>query len=370
MDPTPAVLVRRVALPDARPVPEGPWGDIDAVEGTPPGLEHPRGTVIVAQASAEEPSPAVTEWDVATGGLVRSAVLPWPATEADLRIARTGNALHVVAARGSAGSLVYARLTSRLQIEQVETLGAGERARMATDGHVVAILWSGTREGDASEGGTRGWQLITLDAFGRRLGAMSLLRTNVSTFIYGQPLAVVDGNVFVLLPNGALPTLLRLGPDLGVRAVQSLPWSPDDARLMASDGRVLFTDDCAVLQLWPERSLAPAFAERLPGRAPLGRSCPAFDAVADGSGRYVTSQGDVLSADLRVKRHFSGAGDMPDAFGMRPLWLFGRPALLGVDRNAGRAWLAWMDGETLPSPAPSAATGPVARLAPVVSGSR
>jgi hypothetical protein len=329
-----ASRVHSLILPELRRSATGrDWADLDAAVGEPPSPAHPRGTVVVAQAIAYEPSPSVTEWDVAAGTLVRSTPLPLPAAACELRIVRAGDAFHVVAAEGREGPLVYARLGRSLDVERVERIGRGERPRIATDGAVVALLWSGTRD-RGGEGS--GWQLVTLDARGARLGEARLGRASESTFLLGAPLAVAGGRVFVLLPGGPALRVVQLAADAQMERARDIPWSPDDGRLVAVGGRVLFTDDCRYVD-----ASAPEAARLqptgVPGRGEGGRVCQALDATADGSGRLVTTAGDVLDASLRLLRHFAD----PQGVVLRALWIHGAPALVVAGGPGGRAAIVW-----------------------------
>jgi hypothetical protein len=339
-EPLPLAFVRhRLALPDARPlagVGKGVWADVDVIPGQAPGSAHPQGTVLVAQATADDPSPAITEWDLATGSIVRSAVLPLPATQADLRLVRAGGRLHAFASRAPDGRIFYVRLDAALRIEHVAAWGKGERPRVATDGHAMAVLWSGSRAGTPSD---RGWQLEIIDALGRPSWTATVARRGGSTFAFGNPLAFVDGRAFVLLAEQAVPNVVAFSPDGHERQVSALPFRPDDGRLFASQGHVFFTDGCRVMDL------AGGSFVRAPNRDEGVHHCAAFDAVADAEGRLVTATGDVRSATMALLARFA---DPVDAAERRPLWCFGRPARLVVERLRGRVWLDWAELEQVP----------------------
>jgi hypothetical protein len=333
--------VHRIALPGPRPAATGrDWSHLDAVAGDPPSAQHPRGTVIVAEAIDVEPSPSITERDLAGGDLVRSVPLPLSSAFSDLRIVRAGDALHLLAAEGRGGRIVYVRLGEHLEIERLETIGRGEPPRVATDGALVAVLWAGAR---APPWADVGWQLLTLDGAGERLGESRLARTGESTFLFGDPLAVAAGRVVALVPRGAALDVVELGPDARPRRTLAVPWSPDDARLFATGDRVYFTDDCRYLEVsGPELddTPPPALASpplSLPGRPVGARSCVAFEAAADDSGSLVTTEGDVRDAALRAVRHFA----TPEGIVMRALWIYGSPALLVAGGPGGRASLLW-----------------------------
>lgn len=334
--------MHRMPLPDPKRVSVGrDWANVDAVAGDAPSPEHPRGTVVVAQAIAQEPSPSVTEWDVASGSLVRSAPLPWPAAFADVRLVRAGDSFHVVGAEPRGGQIAYARLSRALGVERIEPLGRGERPRIATDGSIVAVLWSGTWV--RAPGEARGWQLVTLDARGDPLAHVCLVRTSVSTAVYGEPMTVAGGRVFVLLPDGPAPRFVQLGADARVERSRSLSFGPLDGRFFVSSERVFFTDNCTYVELWP---VDGGDVERgsLPRRREGARSCTPFGAAADASGRLVTTEGDVLSADFEVERHFA------DPLGVvtRALWIEGQPALVVVGAAGGRASFVWGDADEAP----------------------
>lgn len=336
----------RLALPDARPLAGGTWADVDAIAGQAPGPDHPAGTVLVAQAAVGDPSPAITEWDLATGAIVRSAVLPLPATQADVRLVRAGGRLHAFASRAPDGAIFHARLDASLRIEHVEPWGSGERPRVATDGDVIAVLWSGVRalgvpasSARPNPGGDRGWQIEVIDAEGRSLWAATLLRTDASTFAFSNPLAVAGGHAFVLLADPRAPTVVTFSPDGYARRVSALPFRPDDARLFVFQNRVFLADGCRVMDV------VDGHAERLPDRADRERHCPAFDAVANAEGRLVTAAGEVRNESMLPVARFA---DPVDAAEYRPFWAFGRPARLVVERLRGRVWLDWAELEQVP----------------------
>jgi hypothetical protein len=334
-----ATVRHRMLLPDARPLPGvggGVWAEVDAIPGQAPGPGHPQGTVLVAQATAHDPSPAVTEWDLATGSILQSAVLPLPAAEADLRLVRAGGRLHAFASRAPDGPIFHARLDASLRIEHVDRWGRGERPRIATDGDAIAVLWSGTREG---AGGERGWRLEVIDALGSSAWGAVVARTSGSTFAFGDPLAFVGGSVFVLLASQAVPAVVAFSPGGRERRVSALPFRPDDGRLLASRGNVFFTDGCRVTDL------ADGSGLRVPDRPEGARRCAAFDAAADAGGCWATAAGDVRSPSMAFVARFA---DPVDAVERRPFWHFGRPARLVVERLRGHVWLDWAELEQVP----------------------
>jgi len=334
-----ATVRHRLVLPDARPlggVGRGVWADVDAIPGQAPGPGHPQGTVLVAQATGHDPSPAITEWDLATGSMVRSTVLPLPAAQADLRLVRAGGRLHAFASRAPDGPIFYARFDASLRLEHVEPWGSGERPRVATDGDAVAVLWSGAR---ARAPGDRGWQLEVIDALGQPAWAAVVSRTSGSTFAAGDPLAFTGGRTFVLLASQTVPVVVAFSADGRERQVSGLPFRPEDGRLLASRGQVFLTDGCRLA------NLADASDVRVPNRREGERHCPSFDAVADGEGRWVTAAGEVWSPSMALVARFA---DPVDAVERRPFWCFGRPARLVVDRFRGRVWLDWAELEQVP----------------------
>jgi hypothetical protein len=337
----PPPTVRRVVLPEPRRSASGrDWADIDAAAGEPPSAAHPYGTVVVAEAIALEPSPSVTEWDIADGTLVRSAALPLSAAFCDLRIVRAGDTFHVVATEERNGQVDYVRLGRQLELEGVEALGAGERPRIATDGSVVAILWSGTREHVPERSG---WQLLAFDALGEpiasRFGGSRLLAANESTYLLGNPLAVAAGRVFVLLPDTVGPRVLQISPDGMLQGVHTIPGSSDDGRLFVVGDRVYFTDDCRAFPVVDARGLEPPRASPipLPGRPKGARACTAFETAPDVSGRLLTTAGEVLDTHWRLLHRFV----KPEGLVMRALWLHGHPAVLVAGGPGGRASVEW-----------------------------
>jgi hypothetical protein len=334
-------VVHRIVLPEPRAAANGTvirdWANVDLAPGEEPSLQHPRGTVVVAEANAFEPSPSVTEWDLASGTLVRSAPLPLPAAFADLEIVRAGGAYHVIASAGPVGAIIHARLGRSLAAGELEHIGNGERPRVATDGNVVAALWSGWASGRAEGvGADPGWYLATFEGPADRGAAVRISDSTDSTFLYGEPLAVSGGNVFVIVSDAAGVRVARFdaaGYDAGDRL---LSWTPDDGRLFRSGQRVLFTDDCTFVEIWPDDHL-DGDRTLLPGRQRRGRACRAFQAAGDETGRLVTTEGDVLSADLRTRRHLAS----PDGVVTRALWIGARPAFLVVGGAGGRASVLW-----------------------------
>ena len=334
-----ATVRHRLALPDARPLggaDRGVWADVDAVPGQSPGPGHLQGTVLVAQATAHDPSPAITEWDLATGSMVRSTVLPLPAAQADLRLVRAGGGLHAFASRAPDGPIFYARFDASLRLEHLERLGSGERPRVATDGDAIAVLWSGAR---ARGPGDRGWQLEVIDAVGQPAWTAVVSRTSGSTFAVGDPLAFTGGRTFVLLANQAVPAVVAFSADGRERQVSALPFRFEDGRLLASRGQVFLTDGCRLA------NLADGSDVRVPNRREGERHCPAFDAVADGEGRWVTAAGELRGPSMALVARFA---DPVDAVERRPFWCFGRPARLVVDQFRGRVWLDWAELEQVP----------------------
>ncbi len=338
--PADGARAHRILLPDARPLDGGQWADVDALAGQPPGPAHPAGTVIVAQASAQEPSPTVTEWDLASGSVVRGAALPLPASQADLRIVRAGGALHVFASRAPRGPIVYARLDESLRIERVEPLGFGERPRVATDGNVIAALWEGTAAAGSRD---PGWRLILVDARGHPLWTARLARTDLSTYYFGNPLALVAGHVFALLPDRPELSIVEFSADGREQHVSALPYDSDDGRLFVTAGGLFFTDGCTATPLWSQDGSSTGVSAPLPGRvarSDRGRSCPAFEAVSDERGWLVTASGDVRAPSMALEAHFADPGDGAER---RPLWVFGIAALLVIEREHGHVRLDWTD---------------------------
>jgi hypothetical protein len=329
--------VHRLVLPEPRRAATGrDWSDLDVAPGEAPSADFPWGTVVVAEATAWEPTPSVTEWDLARAVLVRSVALPLSAAFCDLQMVRAGRAFHLVASEGRGGRVVYVRLGEHLDIEVLDGIGSGERPRVATDGTLVAVLWSGRRDRALDD---PGWQLVTFDGAGR-LGEGRVTRGDDSTFLVGDPLAVARGRVFVLATDGTGPRVVVLARDARPEAVRVLSWTPDDGRLFAAADRVYFTDDCRTMEIAGPTSAppSPALGSPLPGR-PLGvRACVAFEAASDAAGRLVTTEGDVRDAAFRVESHPM----TPDGIVMRALWIHGAPAWLVAGGPGGRASLAWI----------------------------
>jgi hypothetical protein len=287
----------------------------------------------VAEANAYEPSPSVTEWDLAVGALVRSAPLPLPAAFGDLRIVRARGAYHVIASSESTGAIVHARLGPDLGAGEVERIGTGERPRVATDGAVIAVLWTDRGEGAPAE---PGWHLKTFEAAGARGATVRIGESVDSTFLYGEPLAVSGGNVFVLVSRAGGVRVARFDAAGNAAGDRLLSWTPDDGRLFRSGGRVLFTDDCTFVEIWPDDRFDEDRAP-LPGRVRRSRACPAFQAAGDEAGRLVTTEGDVLSTDFRIRRHVA----LPEGAVTRALWVGRCPAFLVVGGAGGRASVLW-----------------------------
>ncbi len=332
--------VRHLALPEPRRAASGSdWSTFDAAPGEPASVEHPSGTVVVAEAGAFEPSPSVTEWDLERGSIVRSVPLPLTAAYRDLRIVRAGNVFHLVATDGPRGRIVYARLSRHLEVGGLETVGDGERPRIATDGDVVAVLWSGAREG-ASDG--LGLQLRTFDASGAPLGGARLTPAGDAPFLLGGPLAVATGLTYAIVPASAAGAgsarVVVCGADARPLATLDVPWARDDGRLFTVGGRVYFTDGCRALDVTDAGALPVAAPVDLPDRAAQARTCPAFEAASDDAAdRLVTTGGDVLDTTFHPLRRLA----RPEGAVLRALWLDGRAALLVAGGPGGRASLAW-----------------------------
>jgi hypothetical protein len=341
----------RLVLPEPRRAASGrDWADIDAAPGAPPTAAHRHGTVVVAEAMALEPSPSVTELDLADGTLVRSAALPLSAAFCELRIVRAGDTFHVVAAEGRGGRVVHVRLGRELAIESVETVGTGERPRLATDGAIVSMLWSGARD-RASE--TSGWQLLTFDANGARLGEVRLPRAADSTYLFGHPLAVVGGHVFVALPGGSGPRVVQLSADARPERVHAIPWSADDGRLFVVGGSLHFTDNCRTVRVVDLSAPDAPMGEPtpLPGRPAGARACVAFEAATDASGSILTTTGELFDARFQSLRSFA----RPEGLVMRALWVHGVPALVVAGGPGGRASIEW-SSENVSADDPAAET--------------
>lgn len=311
------------------------WSTPDAVAGELPSLSHPKGTVLVVEAAAGQPTPTLAEWDLATAQLFRSVALPLGAELRETRMVRAGNHIHVFASSRLNGDLLHVRLTRALKVEAQEKLGTVGGMSVATDGALVAVLWCGTREGAA----TPGWQLVTLDSTGTRFGATTLSSNPI--YISGRPLAVLKGKVYVLLNQGVgLPPIMRLGANAHVEESQPLTETPDIlSSLVAWGGRLGFLNGCwfAVVDTeWLNVQGPEPGGPYRPDRDPW---CPYFEMASDDAGRLVTSKGDVVAPSLRIERHWVDAEEGC----IIPLWIGASPAFLVIGNKTGSLSLVWAD---------------------------
>jgi hypothetical protein len=325
-----------MALLRLRPYPEMKWwSDAEALAGEAPNPSHPRGTVLVIESADGQPAPTLTEWDVLTGQQLRSVPLPLPSDLLRVRIVRAADWIHIVAYSRPHTELFYLRLTTALAVQSKEVLGSVDGVELKTDGSLVAILWCGTREG---AGGADGWQLVTRDAAGSRLGAAYVA---ARAFAAG-PLAVLEGKVYVLQNNGrhALPPIMRFAANARLEAAHPVSETPDDvASLFTWGGKLLLVNGCWFMNV-DTKSLFALGGPGVPYRPERGEPwCPYFGVSSDASGRLVTSRGDVLSASLKVERHFAS---QPES-GHMPFWIGSTPALLMVDGSSGRLWIEWAE---------------------------
>lgn len=330
---SPRVPVHRIALPAATRV---PFAQMAAVQGQPRSPEHPFGTVLVAELERGAAAPTITEWELATGRLVRRVALPWPRSFTVFHIVRAGDRVHLVGGEPRGGALEYVALDAGLQVKSRERLGRGF-AQIATDGGLVAILWSGVREGG---GPRRGWHLMTRRSDGALVATALVFDVQDSDLQYASTVAVAGGKVFVIAPpTEPLAALVRYSADLEVEQQVRPSTSRSNPAVYAVGARILVHDGCTLLWQDPV-TMALLDTHPVPYRPERYPWCPDFALAADASGWTVTSRGDVLDASLDV------AARLDDVVGRAvttPLWLSGAPALLEIE-SAERAAIVWTDG--------------------------
>jgi hypothetical protein len=327
---------------------------MDMVAGDPPGTAHPRGTVFVIESEVGKTSATIAEWDLASGKRLRSADLPVPAKNWQTRFVRAGNHFHLVTMPGALGRPVtYVRLTLDLRVEEVRSLGIGENACIATDGSLVAIVWSEILDSELLWHRT---YLLTMDSQGTRVGSAVMVPKSAHQVndVFLDPLAVMGGQVFLLVwdPQQSAADwkslLWRLNTDGQVQAEVRLDESPMSGSLTPAAGRVLMVSNFCHATLWSPELAAIAYLKKPPYRDPSGYAkCPSFTVGADATGRLVSARGDVLSPDLQVQTHFAL---VPNGLWVdRPIWVGPEPVLLEADYD-GRASITWAEG--VPSPTP------------------
>jgi hypothetical protein len=327
---------------------------IDMVVGAAPGTVHPRGTVFVIESELGKTSATIAEWDIASGKRLRSADLPVLATNWVTHFVRAGDHFHLVGLPEAVGMpMIYVRLNLGFGVEEVRSLGNGENACIATDGSLVAIVWSEILDSDLLWHRT---YLLTMDAQGARVGSAVIVpqAAHQVNDMFVEPLAVMGGKVFLLAWQAQQtlldpkPLLWRLSADGQVEAEVRFDDPPSSGSLTPAAGRLLMVSDFCKATLWSPELVPIADLKKPPYRDPTGYSrCPSFTVGADAKGRLVSAHGDVLSPDLQVQAHFALAPNGVQA--ARALWVGSEPALLEADYY-GRAWITWAEG--VPSPTP------------------
>ncbi len=312
-----------------------PFFHLDAVEGAAPTAAHARGSVLVAELAQGDPAPCVDEWDVASGQLLRHVLLPLPRSFAVLHAVRAGGRVHVVAAEPRGGAIAYVRLDGALKVESTEQLGRGY-AELATDGDLVAVLWSG-----ASGGATpaREWRAVTL-AGTQRIAAARLFETAADVGGSLRDVAVVQGKVFILSPGVGLPPLMRYSADLRFED-QLRPTQTPFERAIFPAGRRLLDETDGMLRWRDPLTLGTLETHGAPPAPGHHAWAPELTVVDDGTGRMVTSLGDVLDRAAAVSLHLD---DIPrDKVVATPLWISGTAALLEVRTPDLATSIVWRD---------------------------
>jgi len=312
-------------LPQASEV--GPRG---LVPGEPPGAAHPRGTVLVGW-SLERLGPAVTEWDLARGRVVRQSVFGWPGGGAGL--ARTGNVLHVLASDDH--RVRYARLDAdTLRVTCHLDVGEGSPGALASDGALTAIGWQVERDGHE-----RDLHVTLVDARCERQGQLFVPSSKDRL-----DLAVMGGRVYGAVHSARRSWLLSIAPNATVE--KGVPLDVPEHFTMTADGsRLLLLAENELLEVSPALDVV--------GRHPVAAPRTAFLAVA-ADGRMLTSDGDVLSPAFARVGHFPPSEMLP----MIPVWVGDVPVLLSTDlMPLHHVSLAWVDPGApelgaAPSPAP------------------
>jgi hypothetical protein len=291
---------------------------IDAVPGEGASTSHPRGTVLVA-ASLASCGPAIVEWDLARERVARQACLGLP--EADMRLARAGSTLQVLA---NGRSRILKRLdVASLRVEHTLDLGAASYTGIATDGTITAVASAA----DGELGSV--WELVTVDGGGRVLG-----RLRAAGRVSGPVQMVASGGrAFLVLrerpPMDPSPRLVALGADATI--IRSIPLEPstDDPSLALKGDRLLVGLGTKLVEL--SRNLDVLASHPLSVGGSLAVSP---------DGRILTGEGDLLSGGFKVERHLMVGEPWVHAV----LWAGSTPVVIGSFAEVVRhARIHWWD---------------------------
>lgn len=291
---------------------------VDAVPGEGPSAAHPRGTVFVA-ASLASCGPAIVEWDVGRERVARQACLGLG--EADMRLARAGSTLQVLA---KGRSRILAQLdAASLRVEHTVDLGPASYSGIATDGNFTAVASAASGELGSK------WEIVTVDGSGRVLGR---LRTDGRV---SGPVQLVasGGRAFLILrespPTDPRPRLVALGANATIIRTILLDANTDEPSLALKADRLLVGLGTKLVELSRDLDILASHAVSVGG--PLAVSP---------DGRIVTGQGEILSAGFKIERHLMVGEPWVHAV----LWLGSAPVIVGSFAEVVRAArIHWWD---------------------------
>lgn len=199
IDATKSYAGRAVRVAAESDVCFGSWADV--VPGAPPGVEHPKGTVVLAWCDAKL-GPVLVEWDIATERALRRWIVGLSTAHVQVQIARTGGALYMVVSRLVNGPVELIAFdaatlakTWQLSLEQ------GDEPSVGAEGNVIALSFM---TGDKER------RVVILDARTRAITGRQTL-ASASWMLPYRP-HVVRGTVYVghPRPEGPIVHALRL----------------------------------------------------------------------------------------------------------------------------------------------------------------
>jgi hypothetical protein len=277
---------------------------------------------VFVAASLASCGPALIEWDVANGRVVRQTCLGLH--ESDVTIARAGGKLEVVSA---AQSVVLCQVdAASFQVVHRVDLGPGPHATVATDGSVTAVAM------DLPHGLTvGGWVVVTVDASGGVLGRTAPLSAPQAQ------VTVLAGRAFVMLSAipPAKPRLLELRADASVVKQVSLDGVVPAPPLAVKGTRLIVADGRDIIELSPDLDVV--------ARHPLAfhPAQAGSDSLAVSSdGHVLTSEGAVLSDAFTLERQLGHTEDWVHA----ALWIGSTPVVIGSGAEVVRsARVRWWD---------------------------
>jgi hypothetical protein len=296
---------------------------LDAVPGDLPGPEHPRGTVIVV-ASLEKGGPTLLEWDIARTRVVRRSSLALPQSDVDVRMARAGLKLQVIA---MGKTLVLCQVdVASFRIDHRIDLGPATYSEVATDGAMTVVAMNPQ---DDEALGT--WSVVTVDGAGHVRGRMT--GQGILGYSPNVRLAVLGDRAFVILaaepPIEPRPRLVALNADATVERQIVLDTLVTLPSLAVKGNRLLVANRKELLELSPELNVLARHAVSVGGRL-----------AVSADGRVLTGEGDILSDTFSPERRVGCS----EAWVHAVLWVGSTPLALGSAAEVVRsARLHWWD---------------------------